>query len=96
LTKTVALETAGKGVTCNAICPGYVLTPLVEKQIDDQAKVHGIAREDVIRDFILERQPSKEFVRIEDVAALAVFLGGESAASITGAALPIDGGWVAQ
>jgi 3-hydroxybutyrate dehydrogenase len=96
LTKTVALETAGKGVTCNAICPGYVLTPLVEKQIDDQAKVYGIAREDVIRDVILERQPSKEFVRIEDVAALAVFLGGESAASITGAALPIDGGWVAQ
>src|SRR5882762_2298738 len=96
LTKTVALETAGKGITCNAICPGYVLTPLVEKQIDDQAKVHGIAREDVIRDVILERQPSKEFVKVEEVAALAAFLGGDSAASITGAALPVDGGWVAQ
>ncbi|HWQ38226.1 MAG TPA: 3-hydroxybutyrate dehydrogenase [Burkholderiales bacterium] len=96
LTKTVALETAGKGITCNAICPGYVLTPLVEKQIDDNARVHGIAREDVIRKVILERQPSKEFVKIEEVAALAVFLAGEAAASITGAALPIDGGWVAQ
>ncbi|HEV8647121.1 MAG TPA: 3-hydroxybutyrate dehydrogenase [Burkholderiales bacterium] len=96
LTRTVALETAGKGVTCNAICPGYVLTALVEKQIDDQAKAHGIAREDVIGDIILERQPSKEFVKVEEVAALAVFLCGDSAASITGAALPIDGGWTAQ
>ncbi len=96
LTKTVALETAGKGITCNAICPGYVLTPLVEKQIGDQAKVHGIAREDVIRDVILERQPSKEFVKVEEVAALAVFLSDEYAASITGATLSIDGGWVAQ
>ena len=79
LTKTVALETAGKGVTCNAICPGYVLTPLVEKQIEDQAKAHGIAREEVISDVILERQPSKEFVKVEEVAALAVFLGGDAA-----------------
>jgi len=70
--------------------------PLVEKQIGDQAKAHGIAREDVIRDVILERQPSKEFVKVEEVAALAVFLAGDSAASITGAALPIDGGWTAQ
>jgi 3-hydroxybutyrate dehydrogenase len=96
LTKTVALETAGKGVTCNAICPGYVLTALVEKQIDDQTKVHGIAREDIIMDIILERQPSKEFVKVEEIAALAVFLGGDSAASITGATLSIDGGWTAQ
>jgi len=96
LTKTVALETAGKGITCNAICPGYVLTPLVEKQIDDNARVHNIPREDVIRKVILERQPSKEFVKVDEVAALAVFLAGDTAASITGAALPIDGGWVAQ
>jgi 3-hydroxybutyrate dehydrogenase len=96
LTKTVALETAGKGITCNAICPGYVLTPLVEKQIDDNARVHNIPRDEVIRKVILERQPSKEFVRIEEVAALAVFLAGDAAASITGAALPVDGGWVAQ
>jgi len=96
LTKTVALETAGKGVTCNAICPGFVLTPLVETQIQDRQRERGIPREDVIKNLILERQPSKEFVKIEEVAALAVFLGGESAASITGAALPVDGGWVAQ
>jgi 3-hydroxybutyrate dehydrogenase len=96
LTKTVALETAGKGITCNAICPGYVLTPLVEKQIDDNARVHNIPREDVVKKVILERQPSKEFVGIDEVAALAVFLAGDAAASITGAALSIDGGWVAQ
>jgi 3-hydroxybutyrate dehydrogenase len=96
LTKTVALETAGKGVTCNAICPGYVLTPLVEKQIDDQAKAHGIARDEVIAKVILERQPSKAFVKIDEIAALAVFLCGEAGASITGASLSIDGGWTAQ
>src|SRR5215510_3297606 len=70
LTKTVALETAGKGITCNAICPGWVLTPLVEKQIDDQAKVHLLPREEVIPKVILERQPSKAFVKIDEVAAL--------------------------
>ncbi|MEO8165811.1 MAG: 3-hydroxybutyrate dehydrogenase, partial [Betaproteobacteria bacterium] len=86
LTKTVALETAGSGITCNAICPGFVLTPLVETQIQDRAKEHGISREDAIRNVILERQPTKEFVKIEEVAALAVFLAGEAAASITGAA----------
>jgi 3-hydroxybutyrate dehydrogenase len=96
LTKTVALETAGKGVTCNAVCPGYVLTPLVEKQIDDQAKAHDIARDEVIAKVILERQPSKAFVRVEEVSALAVFLCSEAAASITGASLSIDGGWTAQ
>ena len=96
LTKTVALETAGKGVTCNAICPGYVLTPLVEKQIDDQAKAHDIARDEVIAKVILERQPSKAFVKIDEVAALTVFLCGEAGASITGASLSIDGGWTAQ
>jgi 3-hydroxybutyrate dehydrogenase len=95
-TKSVALETAKLGITCNAICPGYVLTPLVEKQIDDQAKAHGIPREAVIDQVILERQPSKQFVGIDEVAALALFLCGDAAASITGTALSIDGGWVAQ
>jgi 3-hydroxybutyrate dehydrogenase len=96
LTKTVALETAGKGITCNAVCPGYVLTPLVEKQIDDQAKVHKIPRDEVISKVILERQPSKEFVKIEEVAALTLFLCGDGAASVTGTTLSIDGGWTAQ
>ena len=95
-TKTVALETARQGITCNAICPGYVLTPLVERQIDDQAKSHGIPRAEVIDKVMLERQPSKAFVQIEEVAALTVFLCSDAAASITGTPLPIDGGWVAQ
>lgn len=96
LTKTVALETAGKGITCNAICPGYVLTPLVEKQIQDQAATHRVSREEAIEKIILERQPSKQFVEIDEVAALALYLCSESAASITGASLSIDGGWTAQ
>ena len=96
LTKTVALETAGSGITCNAVCPGFVLTPLVETQIQDRARERGISREDAIKNVILERQPSKEFVKIQEVAALTVFLAGDSAASITGAAYSIDGGWTAQ
>jgi 3-hydroxybutyrate dehydrogenase len=96
LTKSVALETARLPITCNAICPGYVLTPLVERQIDDQAKAHGIPREAVVEKVILERQPSKEFVKVDDVAELAVFLCGDAASGITGATLSIDGGWVAQ
>jgi 3-hydroxybutyrate dehydrogenase len=96
LTKTVALEVAREHITCNAICPGWVLTPLVEKQIDDQAKAFGLPRDEVVPKVILERQPTKEFVKIEEVAALAVFLCSDGAASITGASMSIDGGWVAQ
>ena len=95
-TKTVALEVAEVGVTCNAICPGYVFTPIVEKQIDDQARVHGIARESVIKDVLLAPQPTKQFVQVEDVAALALFLASEAAAQVNGASLPIDGGWTAK
>ncbi len=95
LTKCVALEAATAGITCNAICPGYVHTPLVEKQIDDQARVNNLPRENVVRDILLLKQPTKQFVQIEEVAALTVFLCSDSAASITGAALSIDGGWSA-
>lgn len=96
LTKTVALEGAEHGVTCNAICPGYVKTPLVEKQIPDTAKARGMSEEDVIQKVILEAQPTKQFVTVEQVGALAVFLASEHAAQITGAAHQIDGGWVAK
>lgn len=95
-TKAVALEGAEFGVTCNAICPGYVKTPLVEKQIPDQAKTRGMTEEEVIQKVILEAQPTKEFVTVEQVGALAVFLSTKAASQITGAALPIDGGWVAK
>ena len=96
LTKVVALEGAEHGVTCNAICPGYVWTPLVENQIDDTAKARGLTREEVIRDVLLAAQPSKRFAAIEELGALALFLCSEGACSITGAALPIDGGWTAH
>ena len=96
LTKTVALEVAEKGITVNAICPGYVWTPLVEKQIPDTAKSRGISEEEVKRDVILDAQPTKKFVTIEQVAALAVFLASDDAASITGSLQSIDGGWTAQ
>jgi len=95
-TKSVALEVAELGITVNAICPGYVMTPIVEKQIDDQARVHGVARENVIRDVILAPQPTKQFVRIEDVAALALHLASPAAAQINGASISIDGGWTAR
>ena len=96
LTKTVALEVAQQGITANAICPGYVRTPLVERQIPDQAKARGISEEQVVRDVILAAQPTKQFVKVEEVAALAVFLCSDEAASITGAMLSIDGGWTAE
>lgn len=96
LTKTVALETAEQGITCNAICPGWVVTPLVDKQIDAQAAAHEMSRDDVVRKVILEKQPTKQFVKIEEVAALAVFLAGDAAASITGTSMSIDGGWGAH
>ena len=96
LTKVVALETAEQGITCNAICPGYVYTPLVEAQIEGQAKAHGIPREQVIRDVLLAQQPNKRFAAVEEIGALTVFLASEAAASITGVALPVDGGWTAH
>jgi 3-hydroxybutyrate dehydrogenase len=96
LTKTVALEAAQFGVTTNAICPGYVKTPLVEKQIPDTAKARHMTEEQVIHDVILAAQPTKEFVTVEQIAGLAVFLCSDAAASINGAALSMDGGWTAQ
>jgi 3-hydroxybutyrate dehydrogenase len=96
LTKTVALETAQHGITVNAVCPGYVLTPLVEGQIPDTAKARGISEEEVKRDVLLAAQPTKEFVTVEQLGATCLFLASDAAASITGVSLPVDGGWVAQ
>jgi 3-hydroxybutyrate dehydrogenase len=96
LTRTVALEAAEFGVTANAICPGYVTTPLVERQIPETAKARGISEEDVVKHVLLAAQPTRRFVTTEEVGALAVFLCTDAAASITGASLPIDGGWTAQ
>jgi 3-hydroxybutyrate dehydrogenase len=96
LTKTVALEGAEFGITCNAICPGYVLTPLVEKQIPDTARARGISEEAVVRDVLLAAQATKQFVTTEQLGALAAFLCSEAAAQITGTALPMDGGWTAH
>jgi 3-hydroxybutyrate dehydrogenase len=96
LTKTIALEAATAGVTVNAICPGYVWTPLVERQIPDTMAARGLTKEEVINDVLLEAQPTKEFVTVDQVAGLAFFLTTDAAASITGTILPIDGGWTAH
>ena len=96
LTKTIALEHAIDGITCNAICPGYVKTPLVEAQIPDQAKSRGISEEEVIQNVLLAAQPTKQFVTTEQLGAFAVFLASDSAAQINGAILSMDGGWTAQ
>ncbi len=96
LTKTVALECAVHGVTANAICPGHVWTPLVERQIPDTAKARGITEQEVIHDVELGEQPTKKFVTVDQCASLCTFLCSDLAASITGAALQIDGGWCAH
>ena len=95
-TKTLALEGAPYGITCNAICPGYVKTPLVEKQIADQAKVHQLSESEVISKVMLYKQAVKEFVSVETLGKMALLLCDEAASTITGTALPIDGGWNAQ
>jgi 3-hydroxybutyrate dehydrogenase len=96
LTKTVALEVAQLGITVNAICPGYVWTPLVERQIGDTARARGITEQQVVENVLLAAQPTKRFVTIDEVAALALFLAGDGAASITGTVMSVDGGWTAQ
>lgn len=96
LTRTTALEAAGKGVTANAICPGYVLTPLVEAQIPDQMKTHGMDRETVIREVMLTRQPSRQFATVEQMGGTAVFLCSAAADQITGTTISVDGGWTAM
>ena len=95
LTKTTALECAGQNITANAICPGYVLTPLVEAQIPDQMAAHGMDRETVIREVMLLRQPSREFATTEQLGGTTVFLCSDAAAQITGTTISVDGGWTA-
>lgn len=95
-TKTIALEGAPFGITANAICPGYVKTPLVEKQIKDQSIAHNLPEEEVISKIMLQKQAIKEFISVETIAELCLFLSSESASTITGASFPVDGGWNAQ
>jgi 3-hydroxybutyrate dehydrogenase len=96
LTKTAALEVAEHGITVNAVCPGYVMTPLVEKQIPEQAKARGITEQQVITDVLLAAQPTKRFVTVEELAGVVTFLCTDHAKSITGITLPVDGGWTAH
>lgn len=96
LTKVVALETAGEGITCNAICPGWVLTPLVERQIDAKAEAGGMTREEATQELLAEKQPSGVFTTSEQIGALVVFLCGHAADNLTGVSLPVDGGWLSQ
>jgi len=96
LTKVTALEVAEEGITCNAICPGYVYTPLVEAQIEGQAKAHGIPREQVIREVLLAQQPNKRFATVEELGAFAAFLASDAAGSITDTSIAVDGGWTAH
>ena len=95
MTKTVALETAREHITANAICPGYVLTPLVEAQIPDTARKYDMSEEEVTQKVILERQPSKEFATVEQIGGTTVFLCSDAAAQITGTTISVDGGWTA-
>lgn len=95
LSKTVALETARDPITCNAICPGYVLTPLVDSQIPDTMKEYNMSREEVVENVLLKRQPSKEFATVEQLGGTAVFLASDAAAQITGTTISVDGGWTA-
>ncbi|PWK62543.1 3-hydroxybutyrate dehydrogenase [Roseicyclus mahoneyensis] len=96
LTKVTALECAGQSITANAICPGYVLTPLVEAQIPDQMKTHNMDRDTVVREVMLARQPSREFATVEQLGGTAVFLCSEAAAQVTGTTISVDGGWTAM
>ena len=96
LTKVVAIEAANDGITCNAICPGWVLTPLVQQQIDARAKAAGKTSEQAKNELVAEKQPMLQYTTPENIGALAVFLAGDAAATITGSAYSIDGGWTAQ
>lgn len=95
-TKTIALEGAPFGITANAICPGYVHTPIIDKQIADQMKVHNMTADEVVQKVMLEKQAIKEFISIDTIARTALFMASDAAATLTGVALPVDGGWTAQ